>query len=92
MQKALSNICDKALLAFGAYDGNKYRRNYDEEIEKLKDCMELLASLVRSIHSGDIFWMECSKENKSVKGGMLNMKLFESRVTEMFMMSISYWM
>lgn len=68
LRKILSNICDKASLAFGAYDGDKYRRNYDEEIEKLEDCVEFLTSIVRDKHSDDIFWMEYSKGNKGVKG------------------------
>ena len=68
LQKTLANICDKASLAFGAYDGDKHHRNYDEEIEKLEDCVEFLTSFVRGTQSDDIFWMECPKGNKSVKG------------------------
>jgi ATP-dependent DNA helicase DinG len=68
LKSSLSIIFDKVSLAFGDYVGDRNRRNFDEEIEKLEDCVEFLKSFIKRTNSEDIFWMERPRGNKSIKG------------------------
>lgn len=68
LKEILFDIHDKASLAFGDYIGDKHRKSYEEEVEKLEDCVNFLDSLIRRENSDDIFWLECTKGKRNIKG------------------------